>query len=110
MEFSQTKYIRLFHSQSGWEFKLKKVLIVSAAALMLAACQSSSQGDRALVGAGLGAATGAAVGAAATGDVGGALVGAAVGGAGGAIVGSATAPKDCVAYDRNGNPFRVACP
>ncbi|MBO0343620.1 glycine zipper domain-containing protein [Roseibium limicola] len=89
---------------------MKKILIVSAATLMLAACQSNSQGDRALVGAGLGGATGAAVGAAASGTAGGALAGAAIGAAGGAIVGSATTPKNCVAYDSAGNPYRVSCP
>lgn len=89
---------------------MKKLLFVGAAALSLAACQSSSQGDRALVGAGLGGATGAAVGAAASGTAGGALVGGAIGAAGGAMVGSATTPKNCVAYDSNGNPYRVACP
>lgn len=82
----------------------------TAAALVLAGCQSSSQSDRALVGGGLGAATGAAVGAAATGDVGGALVGGAIGGASGAAVGAATAPKNCVATDRYGRRYRVACP
>ncbi|WP_299817214.1 lipoprotein [uncultured Roseibium sp.] len=89
---------------------MKKILMIAAAAALLAGCQSQSQTDRALVGGGLGAATGAIIGAAAGGGVGPALVGAAIGGAGGAIVGGATAPKNCVAYDRNGNPFRVACP
>lgn len=89
---------------------MKKIILIAAATLALAGCQSDSSRDRALVGGGLGAATGAAIGAAATGDVGGALVGAAIGGAGGAIVGGATTPKNCVAYDRNGNPYRVACP
>lgn len=89
---------------------MQKILIVSAAALTLAACQSDSQRDRALVGGGLGAATGAAIGAAATGDVGGALVGAAIGGLGGAAVGSATAPKNCIATDQYGRRYRVVCP
>lgn len=88
---------------------MHKLVIVSATALLLAACQSDSQSDRALVGGGLGAATGAAVGAAATGDVGGALVGGAIGAAGGAAVGAATTPKNCVDYDRYGRPYRVAC-
>ena len=38
------------------------------------------------------------------------LVGGVIGGAGGAIVGSATTPKNCVAYDRYGRPYRVVCP
>jgi hypothetical protein len=89
---------------------MKKLIVVAVSTLLLAACQSDSQRDRALVGGGLGAATGAAIGAATGHGVGGALVGAAVGGAGGAIVGSATTPKNCVAYDRYGRPYRVACP
>jgi uncharacterized membrane protein len=89
---------------------MKKLVLLAAVGLALAGCQSDSQRDRALVGGGLGAATGAAIGAAATGDVGGALVGGAIGAAGGAIVGGATTPKNCVAYDRYGNPYRVACP
>ncbi|MBD8890494.1 MULTISPECIES: glycine zipper domain-containing protein [Roseibium] len=89
---------------------MKKLIVVAASALLLTACQSDSQRDRALVGGGLGAATGAAIGAATGNGVGGALVGAAIGGAGGAIVGSATTPKNCVAYDRYGRPYRVACP
>ena len=89
---------------------MKKLVLLAAVGLALAGCQSDSSRDRALVGGGLGAATGAASGAAATGDVGGALVGGAIGAAGGAIVGSATTPKNCVAYDRYGNPYRVACP
>ncbi|WP_305983893.1 lipoprotein [Roseibium sp. MMSF_3544] len=89
---------------------MKKLLFVAAAAALLAGCSSDSQTDRALVGGGLGAATGAIIGAAAGNGVGPALAGAAIGGAGGAIVGAATTPKNCVAYDRYGNPYRVACP
>jgi len=89
---------------------MKKFLLLAATGLLLTACQSDSQRDRALVGGGLGAATGAAIGAAAGGDVGSALAGAAIGGVGGAVVGSATTPKNCVAYDQYGNPYRVACP
>ncbi|MEP3046074.1 MAG: glycine zipper domain-containing protein [Roseibium sp.] len=89
---------------------MNKLILLATVVLTLAGCQSDSQRDRALVGGGLGAATGAAIGAAAGGDVGSALVGAAIGGAGGAIVGSATTPKNCVAYDQNGRPYRVVCP
>jgi uncharacterized membrane protein len=87
-----------------------RIVLVSGAALLLAACQSDSQRDRALVGGGLGAATGAIIGGAATGDVGGALVGGVIGGVGGAMVGSATTPKNCIARDRYGRRYRVACP
>jgi uncharacterized protein YcfJ len=89
---------------------MKKLALIAAAAALLAGCQSDSQQDRALVGGGLGAATGAIIGAAAGNGVGPALAGAAIGAAGGAIVGAATTPKNCVAYDRYGNPYRVACP
>ena len=51
-----------------------RIVLVGATALLLAACQSDSQRDRALVGGGLGAATGAVIGATA-----GAMVGAAAG-------------------------------
>lgn len=87
-----------------------RIVLVGATALLLAACQSDSQRDRALVGGGLGAATGAAIGAAATGDVGGALVGGAIGGASGAVIGSATTPRNCVTTDRYGRRHYVACP
>ncbi len=89
---------------------MKKLCLIVATAALLAGCQSDSKTDRALVGGGLGAATGAVIGAAAGNGVGPALAGAAIGAAGGAIVGAATTPKNCVAYDRNGNPYRVACP
>ena len=89
---------------------MKKLLLIAASAAFLAGCQSDSQRDRALVGGGLGAATGAVIGAAAGNGVGPALAGAAIGAAGGAIIGSATTPKNCVASDRYGNPYRVACP
>lgn len=87
-----------------------RIVLVGGAALLLAACQSDSQRDRALVGGGLGAATGAIIGGAATGDVGGALVGGVIGGVGGAMIGSATTPKNCIARDRYGRTYRVACP
>ena len=88
-----------------------RIALVSSAALMLAACQSDSQRDRALIGGGLGAATGAVVGSAIDGGgAGGAIVGAVVGGVGGAMVGSATTPKNCIATGRDGRRYRVACP
>ncbi|CTQ43248.1 MULTISPECIES: lipoprotein [Stappiaceae] len=89
---------------------MKKILLVALAATALAGCQSSSQRDRALVGGGLGAATGAIVGAAAGAGAAPVLAGAAIGAAGGAVIGAATTPKNCVAHDRYGNPYRVACP
>ncbi|MEP3279979.1 MAG: bacteriocin [Stappiaceae bacterium] len=88
---------------------MKIILLVGAVALLLAGCQSDSRTDRALVGGGLGAATGAIVVAATGGTAGAALAGAAIGGAGGALIGAATTPKNCIAYDRRGRKYYVAC-
>lgn len=89
---------------------MKKLFLVAVAAALLAGCQSDSTRDRALVGGGLGAATGAIIGAAAGNGAGPALAGAAIGAVGGGLIGAATTPRNCVAYDRYGNPYRVACP
>ena len=84
---------------------MRKILLSGVALLMLSACTTgSAQGDRALVGGGIGAATGALIGGLATGTGGGALVGAAIGGAGGALVGAATTPR-CQVYNRRGRPL-----
>lgn len=65
--------------------QIVKIITVVSAMSLLAAC-GESKGDRALSGAGLGAATGAAAGAITGGSVGtGALIGAGVGAAGGAL-------------------------
>lgn len=70
--------------------KLIKVLAVTVLIPMLAAC-GTSKSDRALSGAGLGAAAGAATGAL----VGGSMVtGAAIGAAAGGITGAATDKSD----------------
>lgn len=89
---------------------MKKVFIIGAATLLLAGCQADSKRDRALVGGGLGAATGAVIGAAAGTGAAPVLAGAAIGAAGGALIGAATTPKNCIAHDQNGRPYRVACP
>lgn len=98
---------------------MRKILILGVAALTLglAGCTGSTQGDRALVGGGIGAATGAVIGGLATGRGGGAVAGALIGGATGAVVGAATTPQ-CQAVDRRGrpifdaygNPVTVNCP
>jgi uncharacterized protein YcfJ len=89
---------------------MKKLIILAATGLLLAGCQSDSQRDRALVGGGLGAATGAVIGAATGGGAGAAVAGAAIGAVGGGVVGAATTPKNCTAYDQYGRPYRVVCP
>ncbi len=88
---------------------MKNLLVLAALALVVAGCQADSRRDRTLVGAGLGGATGAIVGAAAGSGAAPVLAGAAIGAAGGAIIGAATTPKNCIAHDRNGRPYRVAC-
>ncbi|MBA5777745.1 bacteriocin [Stappia sp. F7233] len=89
---------------------MKAVFALSAFALLLAGCQSDSQRDRALVGGGLGAATGAVIGAATGHGAGAAVAGAAIGAVAGGVVGAATTPKNCVARDRYGRRYYVACP
>lgn len=84
---------------------MMKVVCVLGAVVLLGACQSDSQRDRAVVGGALGATTGAIVGSVA-GQTRGAVVGGVIGGAAGAIAGAATTPRNCV--DAAGNA--VACP
>lgn len=90
-------------------------ILVLGAALLLAGC-GTDPGDRALSGAGIGAAGGAIIGAAA----GNPAAGAAIGAAGGAVIGAATDPCDLdlgdpvwrdhggrAAYERRcGHPYR----
>ena len=100
-----------------------RILILSFfVVIMLIGCQSNSTTDRALIGGGLGAATGAIIGdSIGDGKPGAAVPGAIIGGAAGAIIGAATAPppapviegeppRECVGYDRYGNPFPIVCP
>lgn len=97
---------------------MKAFIIPGVAALLAVAGCTQQEQDRALVGGGLGAATGAIIGAAAGGDVGSAVAGAAIGGVTGAAIGAATAPKGyCHAtdargrylYKANGKPVFVRC-
>lgn len=89
---------------------MRNILIVSTAALALAACNHTRQ-DSTLTGAAVGAGAGAIVGGVATGTVKGAAVGAAVGGVAGAIIGNvAGRPGYCYARDRYGNRVVVKCP
>ncbi|MEM7694391.1 MAG: bacteriocin [Pseudomonadota bacterium] len=78
---------------------------VAAASLGLAGCNSTNEGDRALVGGALGATTGAVIASAAGASTAGTIIAATTGAAAGAIVGSATTPR-CV--DQFGDP--VPCP
>ncbi|MBJ3774351.1 lipoprotein [Acuticoccus mangrovi] len=86
---------------------MKKIILALSLVTALAACNSTNQQDRALVGGALGAATGATIAAVAGADAGGALAGAAVGAVGGAVLGAATTPSSrCV--NQYGEP--VPCP
>ena len=86
---------------------MKKIVLAVAMVAGLAACNTTEQQDRAIVGGALGAAAGSVVGAATTGTAGGALVGAGVGAVGGSVLGAATTPsRRCV--NQYGNP--VPCP
>ncbi len=83
---------------------------VTVLALGLGACANQTPAQqRVTTGAAIGALGGAAIGGIAGGGK-GALIGTVVGGIGGAAVAGATAPReDCIAYDRYGRPYRVAC-
>lgn len=87
---------------------LKKMAVVSAMALSLAACNQTASQQRVTTGAAVGALGGAAIGGIVDGGR-GAAIGAVAGGIGGAAVAGATAPRDCVRYDRYGRAYRTAC-
>jgi hypothetical protein len=88
---------------------LKKLALVGAATLALAACTAHEQ--RVATGAGLGAGAGAITGALITGDAEGAVIGALAGGAAGAIIGHVTdRPGYCYARDQHGQTVVIECP
>ncbi|TYC48670.1 hypothetical protein FMN50_26820 [Rhodobacterales bacterium] len=90
---------------------MKAVLAAAAAAMLLTGCANTeSQRDRMLIGAGLGAATGATLGAVAGSTVNATLAGAALGAIGGGLVGVVTTPRNCIAHDLEGTPYKVRCP
>jgi len=90
---------------------MKPLLAAAVLAVFLAGCvNSESQRDRMLIGGGLGAATGAVIGAAAGSSTGATLAGAAIGAMGGGIIGVMTTPRNCIARDQNGVPYKVRCP
>lgn len=91
---------------------MKSILCAAALALTLAGCATNtdSQRDRMLIGGGLGAATGAVIGAAAGATTGAAIAGAALGAVGGGLIGVVTTPRNCIARDQDGTPYKVRCP
>lgn len=88
---------------------MKKIIIVVAAGLMLAGCQTARQ-DRAVQGAVIGGVAGTAIGAAAGGSVGSAVAGGVVGAAAGGIIGANTGRSEpCYVRTRSGALRRVSC-
>ncbi len=93
---------------------MKKFIVLATAlssALALAGC-GSTQEDRTVGGAAVGAVAGGLLGAAITGRPGGAVVGAVAGGATGAVIGANSPGPNgnrCVRvrYDYDGNPYCV---
>ncbi|POF28618.1 glycine zipper domain-containing protein [Roseibium marinum] len=90
---------------------MKSILAATALVLLLSGCvNTESQRDRMLIGAGLGAATGATIGAVAGSTVNASLAGAALGAIGGGLIGVVTTPRNCIAQDEYGTPYKVRCP
>lgn len=91
---------------------MKPLFAVVVLTAFLGGCiaNTDSQRDRMLIGGGLGAATGAAIGAAAGSTAGAALAGATIGALSGGIVGVMTTPRNCIARDQDGTPYKVRCP
>lgn len=91
---------------------MKPLLSVALLAAFLCGCvaNTESQRDRMLIGAGLGAASGAIVGGAVGSGAGATLAGATIGALGGGIIGVMTTPRNCIARDEQGVPYKVRCP
>jgi len=88
---------------------MRKLIIIVAAALTLAGCQTVQQ-DRALTGAAIGGVAGTVIGAAAGRSVGGAVAGGLIGATAGGLIGAATAPSEpCYVRTRSGRLKRVSC-
>jgi len=84
---------------------MKKLLVLAALLVPLAACSQTEQG------AAIGGLGGAAVGAAVAGDpVEGAVVGGAVGAVAGALIGNANERDRCRYRGRNGRVYVAECP
>jgi len=84
-----------------------KSIIIIAAALALAGCQTVQQ-DRALTGAAIGGVAGTAIGAVAGHSVGGAVAGGLIGAGTGALIGAATTPRYCYRWHHH-RRYRVSC-
>jgi hypothetical protein len=88
---------------------MRKILIVVAAGIALAGCQTTQERS-ALTGAAVGGGTGAVIGGLASGTAGGAVAGGIIGAAAGGIIGAAAAPAEpCYVRTRSGRLRRVEC-
>lgn len=87
---------------------MRKILIVMAAAVTLAGCQTARD-DRVVGGALIGGGTGAVVGGLAGGSVGAAVAGGVIGAAAGAIIADSTRPGRCYTHNRYGERVYVRC-
>ncbi|MEP6563928.1 MAG: glycine zipper domain-containing protein [Mesorhizobium sp.] len=84
---------------------MRKILILLAMAVPLAACSQTEQG------AAVGGLGGAAIGASVAGDpVKGAVIGGAVGAVAGALIGRANEADQCRYRDRHGRVYIARCP
>ena len=98
----------MFFAKGFW---MRSVLAAASLAIVLTGCANTeSQRDRMLIGAGLGAATGATIGAVAGSTVNATLAGAALGAVGGGLIGVVPTPRNCIATDEQGTPYKVRCP
>jgi hypothetical protein len=87
---------------------MRKFLIISAAALALAGCQTARQ-DRMAGGALIGGGSGALIGGLAGGTAGSALAGGLIGAGVGAIIADATRPGYCYVRTDSGRRRTVRC-
>ncbi len=84
---------------------MKKILVLAALLLPIAACSQTEQG------AAIGGLGGAAIGSAVANDpVQGAVIGGAIGAVGGALIGNASERGQCRYRDRYGRVYVARCP
>src|SRR5690606_14466587 len=91
--------------QPCWRSPMKKLLIMMALLLPVAACSQTEQG------AAIGGLGGAAIGSAVANDpVQGAVIGGAIGAVGGALIGNASERGQCRYRDRYNRVYTARCP
>jgi hypothetical protein len=92
---------------------MRKIIVATVAASLLAGCAQTTRERNALVGAVIGTGAGAAIGAASTGTPQGGWAGAAIGGATGGVLGYLLTPPEpprCYRVTRHGRKRVIACP